>query len=75
MFIKALLMATKLESTHILSAEEWINKRIPAVAQQVKNLTRIHEDVGLIPGFTPCIKDSVGIAMSRHGSDLAFPWL
>ena len=29
----------------------------PAVAQWIKNLTSIHEDVGLIPGLTQWIKD------------------
>ena len=30
---------------------------VPVVAQRLTNLTRIHEDVGLIPGLTQCIKD------------------
>ena len=30
---------------------------VPIVAQQVKNLTCIHEDVGLIPGLTHSVKD------------------
>ena len=30
---------------------------VPAVVQQVKNLTRIHEDEGLIPGLTQWVKD------------------
>ena len=30
---------------------------VPIVAQQVKNLTIIHENAGLIPGLTQWIKD------------------
>ena len=30
---------------------------VPIVAQQVKNLTRIHEDTNLIPGPTQWVKD------------------
>ena len=30
---------------------------VPVVAQQVKNPTSIHEDVGLIPGLTQWVKD------------------
>ena len=29
----------------------------PIVAQQLTNLTRIHENVGSIPGLTPWVKD------------------
>ena len=29
------------------------------MAQQLTNLNRIHEDVGLIPGFTQGVKDLV----------------
>lgn len=31
---------------------------VPIVAQQVTNLTSIHEDMGLIPGLTRWVKDS-----------------
>ena len=30
---------------------------IPIVAQQVKNMTSVHEDVGSIPGLTQWVKD------------------
>ena len=34
-------------------------KEIPIVAQQVKNLTCIHEDAGLTPGLIQWFKDPV----------------
>ena len=32
---------------------------VPVVAHQVKNLTSIHENAGLIPGFAQAVKDLV----------------
>ena len=40
-----------------------INREFLIVAQQVKNPTLIHEDVGLIPGLAQWVKGS-GIAVS-----------
>ena len=54
---------------------------VPTVAQQVKNLTSIHEDVGLIPGLSQWVKGpnvavSCGICL-RLGLELVllWPWL
>ena len=32
-------------------------ERVPVVAQQVKNLTSVHENVGSIPGLDQWVKD------------------
>ena len=32
---------------------------VPTVAQQIKNLPSIHEDMSLIPGLAPSVKDPV----------------
>ena len=49
------------------------------MAQQVKNLTSIHEDVDLIPGLAEWVKGpSVAVSCSvgrRHDLDLALLWL
>ena len=36
---------------------ETVPPGVPIVAQQLTNLTSIHEDVGLIPGLTQLVKD------------------
>ena len=39
------------------------------MAQQVKNLTSIHEDVGLIPGLPRWVKRScIAVAVAKAGS-------
>ena len=36
-----------------------VNLRVPIVAQWVINLTSVHEDVGLIPDLSQCVKNPV----------------
>ena len=49
------------------------------MTHQVKNLTSIHEDAGLIPGATQWVKGSRVTVISgvggRHGSNSALMWL
>ena len=53
---------------------------VPIVAQQVVNLTNIHEDIGLITGLIQWVGLEFTVAVScgighRCGSDLALLWL
>ena len=41
------------------------------MAQQVKNLAGIHEDVGLIPGLTHWVKDPVLLQAMAWVADVA----
>ena len=42
------------ESVHFIEMEK---SGIPAMAQRLTDLTRIHEDVGSIPGLAQWVKD------------------
>ena len=48
--------------------------RVPIAAQQVKNLTRIHEDVSLIPSLTQWIKDPALPQAAAWITDAARIW-
>ena len=66
-------------SFHNLALIQNITYGVPIVAQQVKNLTSVHEDVGLIPGPARWIKGLAllqGVALGcKCCSDSTLLWL
>ena len=63
-----------LKLLHSKENHKKMKRGVPIVAQQVKNTTSTHENVGLIPGLSQWVKRS-GVSMScgircKHGSDL-----
>ena len=79
---KLLLARSTFPSVTLQKRNKKENKGISIVAQQVKNLTSFHGDVGLIPGLAQWVSDlafpwavmSCGVGC-RGSSDPALPWL
>ena len=68
-----------LKLLHSKENHKKMKRGVPIVAQQVKNTTSTHENVGLIPGLSQWVKRS-GVSMScgldhRCGFDLVLLWL
>ena len=61
-------------TSKLLKLSKIIKIGVPAVAQQVKNTTSIHEDAGSISGLALSIAESCGIGY-RCGLDLVLLWL
>ena len=48
---------------------------VPVVAQQIRNPTGIHEDMGSIPDFTQWVEDPAWPTSCGRGSDPVLLWL
>ena len=52
-----LVICGELTGDYFLFTMKRMSRGVPIVAQQVKNPTSIHEDVGSIPGLSQWVKD------------------